>query len=166
MKRVLVIGSSGAGKSTLAKKLHNILHLPLIHLDKHYWRPGWVRPEETEWGKDIKELLEKEEWIMDGNYQSTLDIRIPRADTIIFMDVPHFVCLFRIIKRGLTERKKREVAPGCFEKLDWKFIRYVWTFPSHKRPDILKLLQTYKNEKEIHVIHSEREMLGFLKNLK
>jgi len=164
MKRILVIGSGGAGKSTVSEELHKILHFPIIRLDEQYWKSGWVRPEHDEWEKKIKDLIQKDEWIMDGNYQPTLELRLSRADAIIFMDTPRLICLFRLIKRRFT-KPKTEIAPGCVERLDRKFMSYIWRYEKTQRPKIIKLLEKYKGEKEIYVIHSKKEMWSFLKTL-
>ncbi|MAF80042.1 AAA family ATPase [bacterium] len=163
MKRILIIGPAGAGKSTLARELKKHLRIPLINLDQLYWHPNWVRPKDDEWKNKVQKLIQKNEWILDGMYQSTLDLRIPRADTIIFMDVPRLICLWRVLKRRI---KKTQVAPGCIEKLDLEFIMYIWNFPKRKRPGILKSLKKWKNKKKIHIINSEKEMWKFLKDIK
>ncbi len=165
MKRVLVLGSGGAGKSTISTELAKIFNLPVIRLDEHYWKSGWQRPEHEEWEEKVKELVKKERWIMDGNYQSTLHLRIPRADAIIFMDAPRLVCLARLILRRVT-KPNTIVAPGCVERLDRKFMSYVWHYPKTHRPEIIEILEKYKNEKQIHVIRSEREMWKFLRSIK
>ncbi|MEK7479616.1 MAG: AAA family ATPase [Patescibacteria group bacterium] len=165
MKRILVLGSGGAGKSTITEELHKILRLPIIRLDEHYWHPGWVRPEHDEWEKKVQELIQNNEWIIDGNYQSTLYLRIPRADAVIFMDAPRLVCLARLIRRRIT-KPNTIVAPGCVERLDRKFMSYIWNYRKTHRPEIMEILEKYKNEKQIHIIRSEREMWKFLKTLK
>jgi adenylate kinase family enzyme len=83
MRRVLVIGISGAGKSTFSQALATKTGLPLIHLDKEFWRPGWVQTPRQEWRARVSELAARERWIMDGNYDSSLDLRLPRADTVL-----------------------------------------------------------------------------------
>ncbi len=97
--RVTIIGCSGAGKSTLARQLGTILELPIIHLDTHYWQPGWVESLATEWHQTINRLVQEQTWIMDGNYSSTFDVRLPATDTIIFLDFPRWHCLLRVLKR-------------------------------------------------------------------
>src|SRR3989339_414040 len=103
MKKILIIGSCGSGKSTFAKALSKKLNLPLIGLDQCYWKHGWVRPEREEWRKRVSELVKGENWIMEGNYQSTFDIRFPASDTIIVLNINRFICFWRI----WTRRKKQ-----------------------------------------------------------
>ena len=86
-ERILVIGPCGAGKSTFSKKIEKILKLPLIHLDTYYHKPNWGEPKQEDWEKIVRKLANQEEWIMDGNFSDSFDIRIPRSDTIIYLDV-------------------------------------------------------------------------------
>ena len=86
MKKVLVIGICGAGKSTLIQILSKKFDLPIIHLDQHYWKDGWVEPSKEEWNQKLNSLLNNEKWVMDGNYSSSFDIRFPAADTLIYLD--------------------------------------------------------------------------------
>ncbi len=90
--RVLVDGMMGSGKSTFARALAQETGLPLIHLDVHYWNPGWTRPSDDEWRERQRALLAGEAWIIDGNYNETLALRLERADTIIFLDTPWWLC--------------------------------------------------------------------------
>ncbi|MEM6646980.1 MAG: hypothetical protein AAF730_12090 [Bacteroidota bacterium] len=85
MRRVIIIGSGGSGKSTLAKRLGEQLSLPVIHLDAHYWNPGWVETPPDAWAAKVDTLIKGEAWVMDGNYGGTMDARIARADTVIFL---------------------------------------------------------------------------------
>src|SRR5215470_7625258 len=99
MQKILVIGSGGAGKSTLAKRLGARLNLEVIHLDKVYWKPGWVEPPKAEWQNRVQELLNREAWIMDGNFSDTLVMRMAACDTVIFLDLARLICLWRVLKR-------------------------------------------------------------------
>src|SRR5262245_42711291 len=96
MQRVLVIGISGAGKSTFARELAQRSGLPLIHLDREFWQPGWKITPEPEWRSKVAALAAREAWIMDGGYSASLDLRLPRADTVIWFDYPRARCLRRI----------------------------------------------------------------------
>lgn len=147
MKRILVVGSSGAGKSSFSKRLQEKLHLELIHLDQYYWKPGWVKPEHSEWDDTVKSLLQKDSWIMDGNYRSTLHLRIPAADTIIFLDFPRWICFYRIYKRRFTLNREDEIV-GCLEKVGWDLVRWVlWRYPEEAKKDMLTLLEKAKGKK-------------------
>lgn len=93
MERVAIIGPGGAGKSTLARQLGAITGVPVIHLDREHWKPGWVETPAAEWEERVRELAAAERWIIDGNYGGTLDVRLDRADTVVFLDFGRFRCL-------------------------------------------------------------------------
>ena len=93
MRRVLLIGSGGAGKSTLARRIAARTGLPLIHLDALYWKPGWVETPAAPWRETVAGLLQRDTWVMDGNYGGTLDLRLAACDTAIFLDLPPRICL-------------------------------------------------------------------------
>ncbi len=138
MQRVLVLGCAGAGKSTLSIELARRTGLPLIHLDKHYWRPGWVEPTRDEWRAQVAALLERPSWIMDGNYGGTVAQRLARADTAIFLDFPAWRCLWRVIKRIALSygRTRPDLAEGCPEHIDFPFFLYVLRFRRRSRPNL------------------------------
>src|SRR3954454_9258425 len=119
MRRVLVIGCGGAGKSTFARELGARLGLPVVHLDRLYWKPGWVPTPADEWEMVVREALAGERWVMDGNYGGTLAIRIQVADTAILLDVPRRPCVRRVVWRSLRNygRSRDDLGPGCREKL-------------------------------------------------
>jgi adenylate kinase family enzyme len=135
MQRVLIIGSPGSGKSTLATELSRRTELPLIHLDQEYWRSGWVEPPPSEWREKLMALLARDRWIMDGNYGGSLDLRLARADTVIDLRLPAWVCVLSIFRRVLASwrRVRPDMASGCPEKFDLEFFRYTATFPRHAR---------------------------------
>jgi adenylate kinase family enzyme len=162
MKKILILGSSGAGKSTLAKRLHEILGIDIIHLDQHYWKPNWTKTESEEWQKKVEELLKKDEWIMDGNYRSTMDLRLPQADIIIWLDFPPIVCLYRILKRRLKNNRVDEI-DGCQERISFELLRWIlWKFPRENRKDIIKRLEAVKKEKNVFIFKSNEDVESFL----
>lgn len=132
MDRILIIGSGGAGKSTLARRLSETTGLPAVHLDRLYWRPDWQKIGKDEWAAIVERETEKDRWIMDGNFGGTLDLRIKRADTIVFLDLPRLVCLYRVIRRRLTYRgtNRPDMAEGCHEKIDLEFLFWIWNYPA------------------------------------
>ncbi|MEM6964853.1 MAG: AAA family ATPase [Bacteroidota bacterium] len=167
MKRVMILGCCGSGKSTFAKKIHQINALPLIHLDAHYWKPNWVESTEEEWQAKVNELAAGEQWIMDGNYSGTWHLRIPRADTLIFLDKPTSVCLYRVIKRIFQHRGKvrSDMREGCYERWDWDFLHYVMVFRWTRRRRLLRQLDAVKKDKQVFIFKTDKEMNDFLAHL-
>jgi adenylate kinase family enzyme len=115
-RRIVVTGMAGAGKSTFSRALSVKTGLPVIHLDLHFWEPGWVEPSEDEWREKQRGLLAGDEWIADGNYHATLDYRLERADTVVFLDTPWWGCARRALVRGIRRRPIGFQLPeGCAE---------------------------------------------------
>ena len=139
-KRIMILGSSGSGKSTLATKLGEMTGLPVIHLDRLFWNPGWVETPSEEMAEKAMAAAAGEQWIIEGNYKRTLDFRIERADTIIFLDFNRFLCMYRVIMRRIKNhgRTRYDLGDDCPEKLDWPFLKLAWSFPMRMRPVILE----------------------------
>ena len=138
MKRILVVGSPGAGKSTFARRLGGKLAVPLIHLDSHFWRPGWQIPDREPWRLQVATLAASPAWVMDGNYINTFEIRMPRADSVVWLDHPRGICMRRVLTRMIMGygRTRSDLAEGCPDRFDIAFLRYVWSFPRKQRPRI------------------------------
>ena len=153
-QRILIIGSGGAGKSTLARRLGELTGIPVIHLDAHYWLPGWVVTPKEEWAGKVDALLQGDRWIMDGNFGSTLKQRLPRADTVIYLDYPSWLCLWRVLRRRVQYhgRTRPDIGPGCPESIDAEFIQWVINFPRNTRPKLLNLLAEHAQHAQI-IIH-------------
>lgn len=170
MKRVLVIGSAGAGKSTLALALKEILDLPVIHLDSVYWQPGWVETPKAEWQARVESLLLRKEWIMDGNYGGTLELRLQACDTVFYLDFPRLLCLLRVFKRSLGHlgRARPDMNQGCRERLpNWGFLHWIWTYPDRRRPSIIKILSDAETEgKRVFIVNSPGELANIVEELK
>ena len=164
MNRVLVLGSSGSGKSTVARRLGELLDVEVIHLDSHYWQPHWTDTPAEEWDRKLKDLLQKERWVMDGNYTRSLPLRMEVADTIVFLDYHRLVCLWRCLGRFLRYRgsNRPELAPGCYEKLDWEFLKWIWNYPRDARPKVLDALESRGGEKRIFRLGNDKEVTAFL----
>jgi adenylate kinase family enzyme len=126
-RRVIVTGLAGSGKSTLSLALAAKTGLPVIHLDLHFWKPGWVAPSETEWREKQCGVLAGNAWIADGNYPETLDLRLERADTVVFLDLPWWLCAGRAFLRGF--RMPGELPEGC-DYPAWLRLRDEWRWPS------------------------------------
>ena len=138
MRRVLVLGSPGAGKSTFARLLADRTGLPLTHLDAEYWRPGWIRPASEEWEQRVQALIRPERWILDGNYTSTVPLRAARADTVVVLDFPRTLCLFRAVRRAVLNRRPDRLELGP-EPIDFGFLRFIWSFPAVQRRQLAQL---------------------------
>lgn len=166
MKRIAVIGSSGAGKSRLSLALSRILNISVIHLDAHYWNPGWTPTPRPNWAARQQKLLEPERWIADGNYSSTLELRLAAADTVIFLDLPRWLCTWRVLKRVVQYRRgtRPDMAAGCDERVDWDFVKYVWTFPEKHRPRVEEKLRGLSG-KQVYRLHTTAEVERFLREV-
>lgn len=168
MNRIMVIGCSGAGKSTLSRRLHAILGLELISLDQSYWKPDWTEPDKATWTGVVKKLAEKEDWIIDGSYGGTMDIRIQKADTIIFLNYSTRVCLSRVIKRTIKHwRKVRPgMAEGCRERFDLNFLHYVITFKRKRGRKLVEKLRKLEDSKHVFIFNNDLETSRYLKSIK
>ena len=164
MKRVLVIGTGGSGKTTVARRLAQRTGLPLIHLDALYWRSGWQPTPADEWRATVQSLISRDAWIIDGNYGGTLDVRLAACDTVVFLDLPRLVCLWRVLKRQVRHlgQVRPELAPGCRERLTWEFIWWIWTYPSRRRGEVLKRLAALDQEKRVAILRSSAAIDAFL----
>ena len=112
MRRVASIGSPGSGKTYFAKRLAGLLRVPLYHLDDLYWHADWVATPEPEWEREIHRLVGLRDWVIDGNYASTLDVRLRAADTVIFLDTPYRKCLHRALWRTMQNLWSDEHLPA------------------------------------------------------
>lgn len=130
MQRVIVMGPPGSGKSTLARCIGARHGLPVFHLDRAYWRPGWVKAPPDEFSAEVERLAALPAWVIDGNYTSTLLPRLRAADTVIHLDVPNWRCVPRLLRRTLAGygRVRADAAPGCVERLDLGFLRFAWSW--------------------------------------
>lgn len=164
MRRILVIGSGGAGKSTVARRLGQVLDLEVNHLDKFYWKPGWVESPADEWLQTVTDLSNRESWIIDGNYGGTLEVRLQKCDTIVFLDMPRLLCLWRIVKRSLQYHgeSRPDMTEGCPEKLSFEFVSWVWNYSRDTRPRVVKLIGEHAAGKRVVWLRSKRDVEKFL----
>jgi adenylate kinase family enzyme len=167
MKRILIIGSPGAGKSTFAVRLGRLIHLPIIHLDKEFWQPGWKETPRDKWTDRVKELAIRDKWIIDGAYDRTLEIRLSRADTVIFLDYPRYICFWRIFKRIVSNwgQVRFDMAEGCPERLDFPFLKWVWNYRRDHYPNIFEHLQSHFADGNLVVLKSISETNRFMDDL-
>lgn len=161
-KRIMVIGSPGAGKSTFSRKLREITGLPLYYLDTIWHKPDRTNISKEEFDIRLMEIVKKERWIIDGNYQRTLKKRLERCDTVFFLDYPLEVCL-----EGAAARigKKREDLPWLETELDEEFRQYIIDFSRDQLPEIYNLLEEYKKDRDILIFHAREAANAYLRSL-
>ena len=158
MKKVIVIGCPGSGKSTVSRALHNKTGIPLYHLDMMYWNADKTTAEKSVFLERLSTVLEKDEWIIDGNYGSTMELRMAACDTVIFLDYPLEVCL-----DGIKERrgKPRSDMPWIETEEDSEFIEFIKNYNEQQKPKVLELLKKY-SDKNIIILESREQADAFL----
>lgn len=163
MKKILVIGSGGSGKSEFSRKLGEHLNIEVFHLDSLYWKPGWGKTEADEWEAALSSVMNRDSWIMDGNYSGTLEMRLAACDSVIFLDLPRGTCLWRVIKRSIKYRGKSrpDMAEGCNERFSFEFLFWVWNYRKRSRLKVMKLLNSYRQDLDIVHLTSTREVDEF-----
>lgn len=167
MERVIIIGCGGAGKSTLARKLGEKTGLPVVHLDQIWWSPGnWLHLEREEFDIRLQAELEKPRWILDGNFNRTLETRLKECDTVIYLDYPRLVCLKNWVGRVIKNRgrARADMAEGCCEWFDPQMAKWIWEFNRKNRPRYLELLKNGEG-KRVYILKSRRQANEFLKKL-
>ena len=158
MKKVIVIGCPGSGKSTISRELHNKTGIPLYHLDMMYWNADKTTVEKSVFLERLSVVLEKDEWIIDGNYGSTMKLRMAACDTVIFLDYPLDVCL-----DGIRERrgKSRSDMPWVETEEDAEFVEFIKNYNEQQKPKVLELLKKY-GDKNIVILKSREQVDAFL----
>ena len=158
MKRVIVIGCPGSGKSTVSRALHNKTGIPLYHLDMMYWNADKTTVEKSVFLERLSAVLAKDEWIIDGNYGSTMELRMAACDTVIFLDYPLDVCL-----DGIKERcgKPRSDMPWIETEEDAEFIEFIKNYNEQQKPKVLELLEKY-SDRNVIILESREQADDFL----
>ena len=162
MKKIILIGCPGGGKSSLARELHRLTDIPLFYLDMMYWNPDKTIVEREIFLERISDAIKGERWIIDGNYGSTLEMRLVACDTVIFLDYPTELCLDGVRSR---RGKQREDLPWVETEEDAEFMEYIRGFTEKNRPVILDLLEKYKDGRRVIILKSREDAEVFLKQI-
>ncbi len=173
MEKILIIGSCGGGKTTLAYMLSEKLSIEVYDLDDYFWHAGWVVTPDDRWQEIQHELVGRNSWIISGTYTSTLDIRVDAADTIIFLDLPFWLCFWRVIKRkvknycGLEQslpKRVQDTHTFGFKAIrsDLSFLWYVLMFKKKNNHPIRKMLDLIRSHKQVIELRSPKEVTEFL----
>lgn len=164
-RRILVVGCSGGGKSTLSLEIAKRFGLPYISLDRDvFWLPGWVARDRVEQRNIIAKRMLEEHWIMDGTNPSSLDIRLPRTDFVIWVRMPRLLCIRGAVSRWAKwiGRTRPEMAPGCIEKVDLEFLRFIWTFEEKFAPRVAAGIAEHGPDVPVLQLKSRRQMRELL----
>ena len=167
MKRVMIIGCGGAGKTTLSRQLAEKTGLPLVHLDQIFWSPGnWNHLEKEEFDEILIREMEKDSWILDGNYNRTMPMRLDRCDTVIYLDYSRFTCIWGWLRRVIKHHGKArpDMAPGCGEWLDPEFFKWLWNFNKKYRKSYHEMLSGLGGKK-VYIFKNRRQTREFLNKL-
>lgn len=161
MKKIIIIGCPGSGKSTFSRVLHKMTGIPLFHLDMMYWNTDRTTVDKVVFLERLSNIIQKNEWIIDGNYNSTMELRLQACDTVIFLDYPLDICL-----DGIKERrgKERTDMPWIEKEEDAEFIEFVKNFNLQSRPRIMKMLGEC-SDKEIYIFKNRNEADEFLNQI-
>ena len=161
MKKIIIIGCPGSGKSTFSKRLKELTNLPLYHLDMIYHKEDGSHISNEEFKEELLKIFKNDNWIIDGNYQSSLEMRMKECDTVFLLDIPTDICI-----DGAQSRigKKRDDMAWVEECLDEEFKQKILNFPTEKLPQIYELLNKYKENKNIVIFKSRQEIEEYINN--
>lgn len=169
MKRMMVIGvSAGVGKSTFAMRLGKALGIEVFHLDAFFWKPGWVQASLEEFTIAQENMIKNNHsWIVEGNYSATFSLRAEQADTIIYLELPLRVCVYRVIKRWLTNLGKRryDLGGGCTERMEWDFLKFILTTYKARKKTMKERLNFYQKDKLVIRLKGKAAIEYFLNEI-
>lgn len=157
MDRITIVGCGGSGKSSLARQLAAILNLPLTHLDAIYYDQDWKPLPQEEFAARQEKLVAEPAWIIEGNYASTLPIRLATADTVIFLDLPALACLWGIAQRRWRYRGGQHRDVGVYDRIRWCFVLYIWRYRRHMAPRVRALIAQHAVGAQVITLTSRRQ---------
>ena len=166
MERIMIIGCPGSGKSTLARALGERLDLPVVHLDRLWWKPGWENVTQEEFDKRLGNALKLEQWIIDGNFSRTVQTRLEKCDTVIYLDFNRWQCLWGMLQRvlGSYGKVRPDMSPGCPERFDREFVKFIWNFNKNNRVRNYTWIAKAKHARAV-VLKNRRDVKRFLETV-
>lgn len=162
MRRLVIVGATGAGKSTLAEQLSELLKCPFIELDALFWKPGWNESSEVEFHRKVDSALRGESWVVSGNYRVVRDIVWSRADTLIWLDFPLYILLWRLLRRTIRRVASKELLWGTNqERFSHQFLSrdslFLWAVKSQQRHKIeYPMLFELPENRHLQIFHFHR----------
>ena len=157
-----VVGSGGAGKTRFAARLGDLTGLPVIHLDHLHWKPGWVETPREEWAAIVAAQAAGDRWIIDGNFAGTLETRFARADTVIVLALSRWRCTARALRRVIVNHGRETQAPGCPERFDASFLRWIWRYPTDGRRHVDAALERLDRTVAVVELRTPRAVRRYL----
>lgn len=164
MRKIVICGCGGSGKSVLARELGSRLDLPVTHLDTLFYDERWTPLGQQEFAAQQHKLVAQDEWIADGNYASTMPIRLAAADTVLFLDLPAITCLWGILRRRLHYRGGQHDADGVYDRITWGFVKYILGYRRTMCPRVWRLLHEHATG-TVTTLTSRRAVRRYLRSL-
>jgi adenylate kinase family enzyme len=166
MNRIMIVGQPGSGKSTLAQALGECTGLPVIHIDKIHWQPGWVERTKAEKTRLCQEAEQQSRWIFEGGHSATWPSRLARADMLVWLDRPVGLRLWRVLRRAVVGlgRTRPDMAEGCPERLSTlpEFIRYIWVTRNSASAKMARLAAAAPDGCHVIRLRSDQEVAHFV----
>ncbi len=162
MDRIAIIGCGGSGKSCLARSLGGLLGVTPVHLDGLYYDQDWKPLDKEQFAALQRDLVAAPRWIIDGNYASSLPIRLHAADTVLFLDLPAWICLRGIALRRMRYGGGQHKDIGVYDRINWGVVRYILGYRRRMAPRIRKLIADHGGNAEVIVLRSRRATRGYL----
>jgi adenylate kinase family enzyme len=162
MDGIAIIGCGGSGKTTIGRKMGELLEVKVTHLDVLYYDDEWNTLPAEKFAAIQEELVAEPKWVIDGNFNSSLPIRLRRADIVVFLDLPAITCLWGIAQRRLKNRGVQNDATGVYDRITWGFIKYVWKYRTDMAPRVRANIDEHAGHADVHILRSRRAANRFL----